>query len=239
MERMLSTTRQINAVAAGKTDEPQWLTLEQARKQMQDGIMVWDFASDDNPDIVLAGIGDYPTKEVMAAIDIAKREYPEIRLRCVNVSSLTAGGFGQGKKRIDQNKFNQIFTTDKPVICNFHGYPETIKAILFNYEVDDARFDIRGYIESGSTTTPFDMHARNKTSRYQLIITMFENLVKTGCVPELKANEIIAKYEQKLVDNVEYIKQHGMDMPEIDNWCWKATVVNTTASYSQATTGDF
>ena len=239
MERMLSTTQQLNAVAAGKTDEPQWLTFDQARKQMQTGIMVWDFASDNNPDVVMVGIGDYPTKEVMAAIDLAKREYPDIRLRCVNVSSLTAGGFGQGRNQINQEEFNNIFTTDKRVICNFHGYPETIKAILFNYEADDARFDIRGYIESGSTTTPFDMHARNKTSRYQLMIAIFENLKNIGRIPEAKATEIISRYEQKLVDNVEYIKKHGMDMPEIDNWRWKATNIDTTPAYSQITTGDF
>jgi xylulose-5-phosphate/fructose-6-phosphate phosphoketolase len=238
MERMLSTTRQINVVAAGKTDEPQWLTLEKACEQMQTGIMVWDFASDENPDIILAGIGDYPTKEVMAAIDLAKREYPDIRLRCVNVSSLTCRGFGQGRNHINQEEFNNIFTTDKPVICSFHGYPETIKAILFNYEADDTRFDIRGYIESGSTTTPFDMHARNNTSRYQLIIAMFERLADMGRISREEADRIIAKYQQKLLDNVEYIKKNGIDTPEIDNWQWKAEI-DTTTIHSQATSGDY
>ncbi|MFZ2125251.1 MAG: phosphoketolase family protein [Candidatus Saccharimonadales bacterium] len=238
MERMLSTTRQLNAVAAGKTDEAQWLTIDQARKQMNTGIMIWDFASDDNPDIILAGIGDYPTKEVMAAIDLAKREYPDIRLRCVNVSSLTARGFGQGRNHINQEEFNSIFTTDQPVIINFHGYPQTIKAILFNYEVDDVRFDVRGYIESGSTTTPFDMHARNKTSRYHLIIAIFERLSDIGRITEKEATDIIAKYNQKLDDNVEYIKKYGIDTPEIDNWRWKGEI-DTTQHISTDTAGDY
>jgi xylulose-5-phosphate/fructose-6-phosphate phosphoketolase len=238
MERMLSVTKQLNAVAAGKTDEPQWLTIDQARRQMETGIMIWQFASDDDPDVVMVGIGDYPTKEVMAAIDLAKREYPDVRLRCINVSSLTARGFGQGKEHITQEEFNGIFTTDKPVICNFHGYPETIKAILFNYESDDARFDVRGYIESGSTTTPFDMHARNKTSRYHLLIAIFKKLAENGRISEDEAKKIISKYEKKLADNIEYIKVNGIDTPEIDNWRWKGEI-STEPSYSQETTGDY
>lgn len=238
MERMLSTTRQLNAVAAGKTDEAQWLTVDQARKQMNTGIMIWDFASDENPDIVMVGIGDYPTKEVMAAIDLAKREYPGIRLRCVNVSSLTARGFGQGRNHINQEEFDGIFTKDQPVILNFHGYPETIKAILFNYEADDVRFDVHGYIESGSTTTPFDMHARNKTSRYHLIIAIFERLADIGRITEKEASDIIAKYNQKLDDNVEYIKKYGIDTPEIDNWRWKGEI-DTTQHISTDTAGDY
>ncbi|NTW61522.1 phosphoketolase family protein [Candidatus Saccharibacteria bacterium] len=238
-EKMLSTTRQINVIAAGKTDEPQWLTLDEARKQMQTGIMVWDFASDENPDIVLAGIGDYPTKEVMAAIDLAKREYPDARIRCVNVSSLTARGFGQGRNHINQDEFNNIFTTDQPVICNFHGYPETIKAILFNYDVDDRRFDVRGYIESGSTTTPFDMQVRNNTSRFQLVIGIFEKLADIGRISEQEAALIVSKYKQKIADNTEYIKKNGIDMPEIDNWEWKNEHVDTLHSHSQDTAGDY
>lgn len=220
LERMLSSTRQINVVVAGKTIEPQWLTPQLARRQMQTGLMIWDFASDDDPDVVLVGIGDYPTKEVLAAIDLAKTEMPNIKLRFVNVSSLTARGFGQGKNHIDEAEFNRQFTPDKPVIINFHGYPETMKSILFNYATDATRFDIRGYIECGSTTTPFDMHVRNKTSRYHLVMAIFENLAKTGKVDYEEARKIIEKYQQKIDTNTGYIKVHGLDMPEIDNWQW-------------------
>ncbi len=238
MEKMLSSERQINVLAGGKTMEPQWLTIEQARKQINDGIMIWDFASDNNPDIVLSGIGDYPTKEVLAAIDLAKREYPDIRLRFVGVSSLTTNGFGQGKKHLTQPEFDEIFTKDHPVICNFHGYPETIKAILFNYESDDLRFDVRGYIECGSTTTPFDMHVRNSTSRYDLVIAIFEKLAKIGRISHDESARIVAKYNQKLADNLEYIKKHGIDMPEIDNWAWKKQNIDTKNHNLQDTAGD-
>ncbi|MEI7689362.1 MAG: phosphoketolase family protein [Candidatus Saccharibacteria bacterium] len=220
MERMLTATKQINVVVAGKTPEPQWLTPELARQQLQTGLMIWDFASDENPDVVLAGIGDYPTKETLAAIDLAKSEMPEIKLRFVNVSSLTSRGFGQGKNYIGETEFNRQFTTDKPVIFNFHGYPETLKSILFNYATDANRFDIRGYIECGSTTTPFDMHVRNKTSRYHLVMAIFEKLTANGQIPYETAKSIIDKYQQKIDQNTEYIKQNGVDMPEIDNWQW-------------------
>ncbi len=207
-------------MVAGKTIEPQWLTPQLARRQMQTGLMIWDFASDENPDVVLAGVGDYPTKETMAAIDLAKSEMPDIKLRFINVSSLTARGFGQGKNYIDEAEFNRQFTLDKPVIINFHGYPETIKSILFNYATDATRFDVRGYIEIGSTTTPFDMHVRNKTSRYNLVMAIFENLAKTGKIDYEIAHSIVEKYQRKIEENTEYIKENGIDMPEIDNWQW-------------------
>ena len=94
LEKMLTSVRQINAIVAGKTVEPRWLTVEMARKQIESGLMVWEFASDDHPDIVLAAAGDYPTKEIMAAIDIIKTETPYVKIRCVNVSSVTTTGFG-------------------------------------------------------------------------------------------------------------------------------------------------
>lgn len=222
LAHMMATTRQINIMVAGKTQEPRWLTPELAKKQIDSGLMTWDFASDDNPDVVLAGAGDYPMKEVMAAIDIAKREWPDLRVRCVNISSLTNCGLGRGGLCVPQTGFDEHFTKDKPVICNFHGYPETLKAILFNYTHDPERFDIRGYIESGSTTTPFDMHVRNKTSRYHLVMAIFDQLGKLGRMPHAEAQHIIMKYQQKIDENTAYIKVHGIDVPELDAWVWPA-----------------
>jgi len=220
LERILQSTKQINVICAGKTLEPRWLTTQLAREQLQKGLMTWDFASDKDPDVVLVGIGDYPTKEVMAAIDLAKSEWPGLRLRCVNVSSITSHGFGQGHRCIDNAEFDRQFTTDKPVICNFHGYPETLKAILFNYVTDASRFDIRGYIECGSTTTPFDMHVRNKTSRYHIVMAIFEKLIGSDRISDEDARNIIIKYDNKIDENTEYIKKNGIDLPEIDSWQW-------------------
>jgi xylulose-5-phosphate/fructose-6-phosphate phosphoketolase len=220
IEKILQSTRHINVMIAGKTIEPRWLTPELARKQLQTGIMTWDFASDENPDIVLAGIGDYPTKETLAAIDLIKTEMPDLRLRFVNVSSLTSRGFGQGKHYVDIEEFNKQFTIDKPVICNFHGYPETLKAIIFNYVTNASRFDIRGYIECGSTTTPFDMHVRNQTSRYHLVMAVFGQMIEYRRLSSEVAQPIIDKYRRMITENTEYIKINGIDLPEIDAWQW-------------------
>ncbi|HEX9153829.1 MAG TPA: phosphoketolase family protein, partial [Candidatus Saccharimonadales bacterium] len=213
LERMVSSERHINVLIAGKTLEPRWLTPEKARQAIEEGVSVWDFASDDNPDVVLVGVGDYPTKEVMAAIDLVKQERGDINIRCLNISSLTSYGLGQGGTPVSNEEFEQKFTTDKPVICNFHGYPETLKAILFNYANSTSRFDIRGYVEHGSTTTPFDMHVRNRTSRYHLVVAVFEKLVASGRLSHEDAQGFIDKYNQKITDNTEYIKVHGIDTP--------------------------
>ncbi|MEI7539603.1 MAG: phosphoketolase family protein [Candidatus Saccharibacteria bacterium] len=231
MENMLQSTKKINVVCAGKTLEPRWLTAELAIEQVDKCITTWDFASDPNPDVVLAGIGDYPTKEALAAIDLTKKEWPDARLRFVNISSLSSGrhghGIGRSGNHISDQEFNDQFTSDKPVIVNFHGYPETIKAILFNYAVDSQRFDVRGYIEHGSTTTPFDMQARNLTSRYHLLITIFEKLSAAGRIPEDTARNIIIKYQKKITDNTEFAKAHGADMPEINAWTWNSDLTAT------------
>jgi xylulose-5-phosphate/fructose-6-phosphate phosphoketolase len=221
LEHMLGTTRQINILVAGKTQEPRWLTPELAKKSLVAGMMTWDFASDDNPDIILAGVGDYTTKEIMAAISIVKTEWPDARLRCINISSLTSCGFGQGGTCVTQEEFDRQFTTDKPVIVNFHGYPETIKSILFNYANATKRFDIRGYVESGSTTTPFDMHVRNKTSRYHLAQSVFQKLSDAGRIPFEESQHLINKYQELIDQNTDYIKKNGVDVPEIDAWQWK------------------
>lgn len=221
LEYVLGTTQQINVIVAGKTQEPRWLTPQLAQKQLHAGIMTWDFASDDDPDLVLAGIGDYTTKEIMAAVDIVKTEKPDMRLRVVNISSLTSCGFGQGGKCVTPSEFNRQFTTDKPVICNFTGYPETLKAILFDYIDNPKRFSVHGYIESGSTTTPFDMHVRNQTSRYHLTIEIFEKLAFMGRLSSDEAGELISRYRQKIDENTAYIKVHGVDIPEIDAWEWR------------------
>ena len=184
--------------------------------------MIWDFASDDQPDLVMAACGDYPTKETMAAIDIIKTERPEVKIRCVNISSLTTMGFGTLSNTADQKYFDHIFTEDKPVFLNFHGYPQTIKSILFNYAVDSTRFDVRGYKEIGSTTTPFDMHVRNETSRYDLAIAAFRQLGHDGVVPVQEAEHLAAKYRQKIADNTAYIIANGIDLPELDAWVWPA-----------------
>ena len=213
LKECLASKNKINIIVAGKTLEPRWLTPELAAEELKRGMMIWDFASEENPHIVFAAAGDYLTKEALAAIGIVKSETPEIKVRFVNVMELSVLG-----KSAD---FAKYFTADKPVIFNFHGYPQTLKQFLFDYEKNE-NFCVHGYIENGSTTTPFDMQVRNETSRYHLAIDAFDKLAKWGFLEIGKAENLIKKYKQKLNEHREYIKINGIDPEEIENWKWEA-----------------
>ena len=217
----LASKNSINIIVAGKTDEPQWLTKEEASTQSERGVMVWDFASDENPDIVIAVAGDYLVKEGLAAIKLAKAEYGNLKVRFVNILELSSLGF-TGTDCSVTNTCQDYFTADKPVLFLFHGYPEVIKNMLFDNTClgGEGRYQVFGYIESGSTTTPFDMLVRNKTSRYQVVQEMFKALSKNGIVPADVAHDIVKKYDQKLLEHREYIKENSVDPVEIDAWKW-------------------
>lgn len=220
MKECLASKNGINVIVPGKTLEPRWLTPELAEKELKDGLMIWDFASENDPHIVFSAIGDYLTKEALAAIDIVKTEAPEIRVRFVNIMELTALGIGSGGKCRAEVDFEKYFTSDKPVIFNYHGYPHTIKQFLFDFG-KDGRFSVHGYIENGSTTTPFDMQVRNETSRYHLAIEAFALMKKRDFLDNAKAEDLIGKYKQKLADHRQYIEKNGVDSEEIENWTWK------------------
>jgi len=215
----LKSRNSINVIVAGKTVEPRWLTPELAKKEFDAGLMTWDFASEDDPHIVFAGSGDYLTKEALAAINIVKTEAPEIRVRFVNILELSALGLGSEECRIPVN-FDEFFTPDKPVIFNFHGYPGALKQVLFDYG-KDARFRVHGYIENGSTTTPLDMQIRNGTSRWHLAIEAFQLMRDRDFLDNQKAERLIKRYQEKFKEHREYIKVHGVDPEEIENWKWK------------------
>ncbi len=221
LEKTLSSHNQINVICAGKTQEPRWVTTDFAKKTLDEGLAIWKFASEDKPDIVFVGIGDYMTKEALAALDLLKTELPKVRSRFVNVTTLSWSGFGSGGNVLGHNDFKNYFTEDKPVIINYHGYPQTIKQILFDYAEHPSRFSVHGYEESGSTTTPFDMYVRNHTSRYDLLIQAAKMLLEHKTIDQKVSAALIAKYEQKLVAHREFIKVNGVDPEEIDEWTWK------------------
>jgi xylulose-5-phosphate/fructose-6-phosphate phosphoketolase len=220
LEKMLSSKKEINLLCAGKTNEPRWLSIEEARKQIETGIGVWNFASDEHPDIVLAAAGDYLTKESLAAITYLKKEIPDLRIRFVNILTLSNSNFGANGYMKDVNKFNEYFTHDRPVIFNFHGYPQTCKQILFDYANNVDRFVVKGYVESGSITTPFDMHVRNGTSRFCLVIDAINLLQKNNFLNSENASRIRSKYADKITEHKKYIIENGVDMPEIETWQW-------------------
>jgi xylulose-5-phosphate/fructose-6-phosphate phosphoketolase len=221
IEKCLSSKNEINIIVTGKRNTPQWLNMNQAKKELSRGLAIWGFASDPEPDIVLVGVGDYLTLEVMAATQIVREEAPEIKVRVVNVMTLSAMGLGGSDCRVPFDDFDEYFTPDKPVIFNFHGYPQTVKQILFDYKGDAHRASVFGYVESGSTTTPFDMQTRNKTSRYHLTIEVFKKMVASGVLSPDRGDLLVMKYEQKIKEHEEYIIKHGVDPDEIKNWQWK------------------
>ncbi|MBI3573578.1 phosphoketolase family protein, partial [Candidatus Kaiserbacteria bacterium] len=167
LDEALSSVNRMNIIVAGKTPEPRWVSIADAKASLQDGLMTWKFASDDNPQIVLVGIGDYVTKEAMAALELVKKDEPSIRIRFVNMLRLQAACSCEDEFHPQIPNAEKYFTLDKPVIVNFHGYPETMKAMLADVK-NPQRFSVHGYREQGATTTPFDMQIRNKTDRYHL-----------------------------------------------------------------------
>ena len=216
-EKCLSSKNEINVIVVEKTIEPIWLSLEEAKREVENGISIWDFASDENPDIVFGGCGQYLVKEALAAIDLLKKEAPEVKARFVNVVELSPNTVGHDNK-ISEVDFERYFTKDKPVIFNFHGYPDTLEQTLFRFVNALGRISIHGYMESGSTTTPLDLHIRNKTDRYNLFIEAIEKVAKNGVIDGEKANRLTLIYQNKIKDHKDYIMRVGDDPEEILNW---------------------
>ena len=219
-EKCLQSKNEINVIVAEKTLEPIWLTLSEARREVEDGLSIWKFASEENPDVVFGACGQYLVKEALAAIKILKEEAPEVKARFVNVLELSPNTVGHDNK-ISEIDFERYFTQDKPVIFNFHGYPDTLEQTLFRFVNSLGRISIHGYMESGSTTTPLDLHIRNKTDRYNLFIEAVEKVAKAGVLESEKANSLVLKYQNKIKDHKEYIMRVGDDPEDILNWEWK------------------
>ncbi|MFA6458152.1 MAG: phosphoketolase family protein [Patescibacteria group bacterium] len=217
LEETLRSRNKLNLIVVGKKDLPQWLTLPEARRQMRAGIMEWKFLSDRNPQIVLAASGDYATNESLAALKILRELLPQIRLRFVNVSELTALGVGDPTTATNSKFLDRFFTTDKNVIFNFHGYPHTIKKLLFDYS-GSHRVKINGYEEEGSTTTPLDLEVRNRTSRFHTALDAAEKLCAQKDISRVQFNLIKKIIAKKIRTHHEFIMKNGVDPIEIENW---------------------
>lgn len=224
MERCLKGRNEINVIIAEKTPENLWLSPKEAQKELETGVMTWNFASDENPDIVLSAAGQYLTYETLAAVDIIKTEVKKAKIRFVNILEVSANTLGSSTTKMSQDEFEGYFTQDKPVIFNFHGYPETLKQSIFDYQNRLGRFSVHGYMERGSTTTPFDLHLRNRTSRYDLAIEAFQKLAETGVLSPEIATQLKAKYKAKTIVAIEFAKNHGVDMPEVTEWKWSRKI---------------
>lgn len=222
MAHMLASTREMNVLVCEKRPLPIWRTLAEAERDVRDGVSIWEFASDEDPHLVFAAAGDYPTQEVLAAISLIRQEMPELRLRFVNVTSLSALGIGHSGCRVLPHSFEDYFTTDKPIIFNFHGYPQTVKQTLFDYGCTADRVHVHGYEEVGSTTTAFDMMVRNHVDRFHLAMEAFALAEKAKVASAKTVAGLKKKYETLLAEHRDYIVEHGDDPIDITNWVWQS-----------------
>lgn len=222
--RCLQTTDTINLIIAGKQPMAQWLSMEEARELCRNGIAVWDWASTfdgEEPDLIFAASGNNLTLEAMAAAGILRAEAPQWRIRMVNVLDMMVIGIPQKYPGgMDEKKFNRLFPGGTPVIFNFHGYTAAIKQLLFERPGNE-RFDINGYREEGTTTTPFDMQIRNRTSRYHLVIQAAVKIAEKKPGTAAHAEAIVEKYERKIIEHGRFIRTYGVDPPEITDWRWR------------------
>lgn len=219
MERMLASKNEINVLVAGKRPLPVWRTTEEAAQDLDHGIQIWDFASDDEPHVVLASAGDYVTKETLAAINLLHQFAPGIRVRYVNISALSVLGVGC---QVLPHPIEHYFTTDAPVRINFHGYPQTMKQILFDYGLSSERIAVHGYEEQGSTTTPFDMMVRNKVDRYSITYDAVRFAERRGAITATEATVVQTELQKLLREHTDYIKTNGVDPEDITSWVWRA-----------------
>jgi xylulose-5-phosphate/fructose-6-phosphate phosphoketolase len=219
MDHCLRSRNYVNVVVAGKHPQPNWLNVEDAALHCVRGIGVWEWAGhgdDGDPDVVLACAGDVPTIETLAAADLLRRYLPDVRVRVVNVVDLMRlQPEVEHPHGLSDRDFDTLFTTNKPVIMAYHGYPTLIHRLTYRRKNHD-NMHVRGYKEEGTTTTPFDMVMMNDMDRYHLAIDVIDR------VPALGTRAVIVR--QKLLDlrtqARDYTRTHGDDHPDIAAWRW-------------------
>ena len=218
-DHCLRSRDKVNVIVAGKAPAFQWLTMDQAVKHATLGVGIWEWASSDEgaePDVVMACCGDTPTLEILAAVDLLHKLAPDVRVRVINVVDLMrlvpATEHPHG---LSDRAFEELFTSDKPIIFAFHGYPWLIHRLAYR-RANHRNLHVRGYKEEGSTTTGFDMAVRNEIDRFHLVIDAVERVPKLSG----RAGHLRQQLHEKLLDHEAFIAEHGDDMPEIREWRW-------------------
>jgi xylulose-5-phosphate/fructose-6-phosphate phosphoketolase len=210
----------VNVIIASKHPRPQWLSMEQAVKHCTEGIGIWQWASTDagaEPDLIMACCGDTPTLETLAAVTILRQAFPELKIRVVNVVDLMRLQSDRLHPHgLSDRDYDMLFTTDKPIVFAFHGYPSLIHELT--YLRTNKNLHVRGYMEEGTITTAFDMRVLNKIDRFNLVLTALQNLPCLGNRSAFLAQQM----KDKLVEHRQYISKYGVDMPEVANWKWTA-----------------
>jgi xylulose-5-phosphate/fructose-6-phosphate phosphoketolase len=217
-DHCLRSRNYINLIVAGKQPEWQWLDIDAAVRHCTTGAGIWQWASDggDAPDVVMACAGDIPTLETMAAVALLREYVPDIRIRVVNVVDLMVlQPQSEHPHGMEDQDFDEMFTTDKPVIFAFHGYPAMIHKLTYRRHNHD-NFHVRGYKEEGTTTTPFDMVVLNNLDRYQLALDAIKRIPRFSNQVEQATERYWTSMERHRL----YVSEHGDDMPEVRDWQW-------------------
>jgi xylulose-5-phosphate/fructose-6-phosphate phosphoketolase len=220
-DHCLRSRQYVNVIVAGKQPQMQFLDMSDAIVHCTKGIGIWDWASTDTdaePDVVMGAAGDVPTMETLAAVEILRSRFPDLSIRVVNVVDLLRlQDEANNPHGLADREFDALFTTDKPVIFAYHGYPWLIHRLTYRRS-NHGNFHVRGYKEEGTTTTPFDMCVLNQIDRFNLAIDVIDR------VPRLQdiSAHVREELKNKLIEHRQYIRTHGEDMPEIRNWQWSA-----------------
>ena len=208
----------VNVLVTSKHPRPQWLTMEQAIRHCTQGIGIWQWASNDagqEPDVVMACCGDTPTLETLAAVTILREYMPEIKVRVINVVDLMKlQPASEHPHGLSDTDYDALFTKDKPIIFAFHGYPTLIHELT--YRRTNRQLHVRGYKEEGTITTPFDMRVQNDIDRFHLVMDVINRLPQLGN----RGAFLIQLMRDKLIEHKQYIREFGVDLPEVRNWKW-------------------
>ncbi len=220
VEACLRSRQLVNVVVAGKQPAPQWLDFDAARLHCEAGIGIWNWAGSDaagEPDVVMACAGDVPTLETLAAAQILREHLPRLAVRVVNVVDLmTLQPREEHPHGLTDAAFDGLFTTDKPILFAYHGYPSLIHRLTYRRR-NHANLHVRGYKEEGTTTTPFDMVVLNDLDRFHLVIDVIERVPSLG----YRAAGLKQQMRDRLLDHRRYIVAHGEDLPEVRDWRWR------------------
>jgi xylulose-5-phosphate/fructose-6-phosphate phosphoketolase len=221
-DHCLKSRNYVNLIVAGKQPAPNWLDMDAAVAHCSAGAGIWDWAGHEaeNPDVVMACAGDVPTLEILAAVSLLREELPDLRIRVVNVVDLmTLQPLSEHPHGLADEDFDALFTTDKPVIFAFHGYPTLIHRLTYRRR-NHSNIHVRGYVEEGTTTTPFDMVVLNRMDRFTLALDAIRR------VPRLKsiADKATQRFTEAMQRHKLYVSEHGEDMPEVAEWRWSPGV---------------
>ncbi len=216
----LRSRNYVNVIVAGKQPALQYLDMDAAVKHCSSGIGIWEWASNDqgaDPDVVMACAGDIPTLETLAAVDLLREQAPDLKIRVINVVDLmTLQPREEHPHGLSDHDFDDLFTTDKPIIFAFHGYPWLIHRLTYR-RTNHRNLHVRGYKEEGTTTTPFDMTVLNDLDRFHLVADVIDRVPRLGTIAAYTKQLI----RDRLIEHKEYIQRYGEDMPEILEWQWK------------------